>query len=100
MEIEKIRHVAEIEIPEGYISIDCETEAGDINVVKLFPNQTSIDKNSSLIKNSTEFMQKLINNIEIELALESYDTVVLLNEFFREEFGKSADISITEVEYD
>ena len=94
------RYVAEIEIPEGYISIDCETEIGETNIVKLFLNQTSIDNSDFLNKHNSVFMQKLISNIEFEMALESCDTVVLLNGFFREEFGKNADISITEVEYD
>ena len=94
------RYVAEIEIPEGYISIDCETEIGETNVVKLFLNQTSIDKSNFLINHNSAFMKKLINNIEFEMDSKRIDAFVLLNELLREEFGKSADISITEVEYD
>jgi len=100
MSFENSRYVAEIEIPEGYISIDCETEIGDMNIIKFYLNQSSIDKTSYLLHYSSEFKQKLLNNIDIELLTKRDDIEILLNELFKEEFSENADIHITDVEYD
>ncbi len=100
MSFENSRYVAEIEIPEGYISIDCEIEYGSENIVKFFLNQTSVDKSSYLLLYSSHFKEKLLNNIDFHLKTKRKDIENFLNELFKDEFGENIDIHVSEVDYD
>lgn len=100
MSFKNSRYVAEIEIPEGYISIDCEIEHGSGNIIKIFLNQASVDKNDYLLKYPSDFKEKLLNNIEFELITRRNDVENFLNELFKDEFGQFADIHISVVDYD
>ena len=100
MSYKNSRYVAEIDIPEGYISIDCEIEHGSRIIVKFFLNQASVDKTSYLSKHPSEFKQKLFNFEDFELFAYSDDISKWLIQFMKEEFGPDADIHITDVDYD
>ena len=100
MSFNNSRYVAEIDLPEGYISIDCEIEFGDENSIKFFLNQSSVDKDIYLLGSSSEFKHQLLNYIDLELLTERMDIENLLNEIMLEEFGANADILIREVDSD
>jgi hypothetical protein len=92
--------VEEIDLPEGYISIDCEIEFGVENGIKFFLNQSSVDKDIYLLGSSSEFKYQLLNFIGLELLTERMDIENLLNEIMIEEFGANADILNRDVDSD
>ncbi len=61
MSLENTRYIAEIDLPEGYLSIECEILYGTENTLKFFINQSSIDKDSFLKEFSSEFKDQLFN---------------------------------------
>ena len=100
MSFKNSRYVAEIDLPEGYISIDCEREGGGENAIKFVLNQSSVDKDIYLLESSSEFKYQLLNYIDFELLTERMDIENLLNEIMLEEFGANADILIRGVDSD
>ncbi|MGI9534570.1 MAG: hypothetical protein ACR2NW_06435, partial [Thermodesulfobacteriota bacterium] len=56
------RYVAEIELPEGFISIDCEVRKTDRYIISLQLNQTTLSYKEDEI---TPFKEELINNNEV-----------------------------------
>jgi len=100
MPFENKRYIAEIDLHDGYISIECEIEFGSENKINIFLNQSSVDKDGYLRDFSSEFKYKLLNYIDIELFTERMDVENLLNEIMIEEFGVDADILIRDVDSD
>ena len=100
MPIENKRYVAEIDLHEGYISIECEIEFGAESKINIFLNQSSVDKDAYLRDFSSEFKYKLLNFINIELLTKRMDVENLLNEIMLDEFGADADILIRDVDSD
>lgn len=101
MSFENSRYVAEIEIPEGYISIDCETEfGGDVNVLKFYLNQISVDRDNYLLQNPSKFKKELLTNLEFELLTERDEIEKILREIMIKEFGTEANIHISDVDSD
>jgi len=84
MSFENSRYVAEINLPEGYISIDCDIEFGVENAIKFFLNQSSVDNDIYLLESSSEFKYQLLNYIDLELLTERMDIENLLNEIMFE----------------
>ena len=100
MSLENSRYVAEIDLPEGYLSIECEILYGTENSIKIFINQTSIDKDSYLKEFSSEFKNQLLNETDLELRTKRMDVENFLNEVMLEEFGADADILIRDIDSD
>lgn len=100
MSFKNNRYVAEIDLPEGYISIDCEIEFGVENAIKFFLNQSSVDKDTYLLESYSEFKHRLLNYIDLELLTERMDIENLINEIMLKEFGANADILIRDVDFD
>ena len=100
MSLENSRYVAEIDLPEGYLSIECEILYGTENSIKIFINQTSIDKDSYLKEFSSEFKNQLLNETDLELRTKRMDIENFLNEVMLEEFGADADILIRDIDSD
>ena len=100
MSLKNSRYVAEIDLPEGYISIECEIITGSKNIIKFFLNQNSVDKESYLLLSNSPFKNKLLNYEDIEVVSERMDVENLLNEIMFEEFGEDADILIRDIDSD
>ena len=95
-----MRYVAEIDLPEGYISIDCDIEYNGETVLKFYLNQTSVEKDGYLLEDSSEFKEKLFNNNDLNVPTDRKDIKIYLMEFIRKEFGTEADILIRDVDID
>ena len=100
MSFQNNRYVAEIDLPEGYLSIECEITYGSENTINFFINQSSIDKDSYLREFSSEFKNQLLNETDVKLKTNRFDIEILLNEFMRKEFGVEADILIRDIDSD
>lgn len=97
---ESERYVAEIEIQDGYLSIDCQAEPGEKRIIKIFLNHSSVDESVFLANNDSVFIRKLLDNAELELITDRKDIESFLKEVLTKEFGENADIEISNVDYD
>ena len=91
------RYVAEIDLPDGYISIDCEVTRTDRFIISLHLNRSTISYKDSEL---TPFKEELIKNNDVVIEHDSDDVQRFLNELFKNEFIGSSDISLTEVDTD
>ena len=91
------RYVAEIELPSGFISIDCEVTSADKHIISLQLNQTTLSYNEGEL---TPFKEELINNNEVVIEYSSKDVKGFLTDLFKNEFTGYSDISLTEVDTD
>ena len=91
------RYVAEIELPEGFISIDCEITGTKKYIISLQLNQTTLSYETSEL---TPFKEELINNNEVVIEYDSDDVLEFLYDLFKNEFIGYSDISLTEVDTD
>ncbi len=94
------RYVAEIDLAEGYISIDCDIEYNSETILKFYLNQTSVDKVSYLLEKGTEFKDQLLNRYDYQLTTNRKDIEEYLIEFMRIEFGAETEILIRDVDLD
>ena len=91
------RYVAEIDLPEGFISIDCEVKLAEKNLISLQLNQITLSYKDSEL---TPFKEELINNKEVTIEYRSSDFLLFLSNLFKKEFQGYTDISIMEVDTD
>ena len=94
---ESTRYVAEIELPGGFISIDCEVTGTDKYIISLQLNQTTLSYKGGEL---TPFKEELINNNEVVIEYSSKDVKGFLTDLFKNEFVGYSDISLTEVDTD
>ncbi len=100
MSFKNSRYVIEIDLPEGYLSIDCEIEYGEENRMTFFLNQSSVNKERYLPENSSELKKQLLDYNDFEFQTERDDIENMLNELMLKEFGADADILIRDVDSD
>ena len=91
------RYVAEIELPDGFASIDCEVNSGGKNKVYFHLNQSTLPADSH---KTSVFREELFKNSELYIEVETKDILTFLNDLFKNEFSGYSDISITEVDTD
>ena len=95
------RYVVEIDIPDGYISIDCDIEyEGTTTIINLFLNQSSLDYEKFIEKYGSDFIKKLLGYEDLTITTERADIEEYLNELLVNEFGIDSDILIRDVDLD
>lgn len=94
------RYVAEIELSDGYISIDFEIKYGTENHIRFFLNQCSVDESTLILEDSTAFKRKLFEGESSVIITGSRDIENLITGILRKEFGDNVDIVITKVDFD
>ena len=94
-----IRYVAEIETPDGFISIDCEAIKENPAKIYFFLNNSTIDKNI-LDKTNSDFINKLHNNSEIFLITDTENIKNFIMKALSDSYGNKSDISIREIDMD
>jgi hypothetical protein len=105
MNHEPARYIAEIEIPEGFATIDCEVEVLD--------TQTNQSRITLILARCTYKNEKarpeqetLTLREELDLFLESIrvtdrkDLRTVIEELLREAYGNEADISLNRIDMD
>ena len=91
------RYVAEIEMPDGFISIDCEVTHASKYLISLQLNQSTI---SFTDKGSSPLIEELMNNEEVKIEYGSKDVMGFLQDLLKSEFKGYSDIFLTEVDTD
>lgn len=94
------RYVVEIDVPEGYLSIDCDIEYSDVTVIKIFLNQSSVSKENFTGNKRSRFVEKLMDYEDIEIKTARKDIREYLTELLRNEFGDNPDILIRDIDLD
>lgn len=105
MKNNSIRYIAQIEIPEGFATIDCEIEVLD--------NETDQAKITLILASCSYNNEKtkpgqgnLTLREELDLVLEAIritdqkDFRAVIEKLLREAYGKKADIAISEIDMD
>ena len=93
----RTRYVAEIEMPEGIITIDCEVTRGDKYLIFLQLNQSTISFSDV---GSSPLIEELVNSNGVTIEYGSKDVKGFLQDLLRNEFKGYSDISLTEVDTD
>ena len=94
------RYVLEIDLPEGYLSIECDVEFGETAKLHFFLNQSSVDKEKYLEENSSEFKERVLDQGDYETTTERNDIKEFLTDFCKSEFGAASDILIRDIDLD
>jgi hypothetical protein len=100
-----IRYIAEIEIPEGFATIDCEVEVLDDQTDQA---QITLILASCSYKNekTTPVQGNLTLRDELDLLLEAIritdrkDFKAVIEELLREAYGEEADITVSSIDMD
>ena len=102
MDIE--RYIAEIELPDGIASIDCEVHItkGEIEKdIKFFLNFFNYNLESNLVRNDKlTIRQQLDLNFEAEIQTKREDLKIFIMEVLRESYPDAVDIILREIEMD
>ena len=98
------RYVAEIEHPEGYISIDCEVKEYDNSTIKklyFVLNQNSLNQSIDVEnEDRTEFREILEREYEVEIQTGRDDIESYIEELLKQSYGSNAEITVRDVDVD
>lgn len=92
------RYVADIEIPEGVVSIDCEVRSGDKPEVLFILNSSTCEENEKTPVG--DFRGSLENHGEILVEAETDDPEGFIRETLLAAYGPLADITLTDTDTD
>ena len=98
MQEQPSRYVADIEIPEGIVSIDCEVRNGKKTEILFILNSSTYEGN----KNPPEgnFRSSLENRGEILVEAETNDPETFIRKTLSAAYGPLADITLTDTDTD
>lgn len=97
------RHIAEIEMPEGFTSIDCEIEyLNESNTtIRFYLNNVNYDVQ---VHNSggeyLTFREELELNFELVIKTGRKDIPAYIEEILRDAYGGDADITVRDIDMD
>ena len=98
MQEQPSRYVADIEIPEGIVSIDCEVRSGDKTEVLFILNSSTCggSKNPPV----GDFRGSLESRGEILMEAETDDPEAFIRKTLSAAYGPLADITLTDTDTD
>ena len=98
MQEQTSRFVADIEVPEGIVSIDCEVRSGEKTEILFTLNSSTceLDEDSS----SGDFRGSLENRGEILVEAETDDPEAFIKKILSVAYGPLADITLTDTDTD
>ncbi len=91
------RYTADIEIPDGVVSVDCEARNGDKTEILFLLNRSSMQ---SPDPTSGSFRNLLENNGETTLKTADTDTKRFIENTLAAAYGPQADITVAPTELD
>ncbi len=104
MGIDKSRYIAEIEIPDGYISIDCEVDLIDQEKPRLqinfYLNSSSLNIQSTEEYEGKPLRKELENELQAVRVTDVKNVREYIEGILRVEYGEQADIQLSEIEFD
>ena len=93
------RYVAEIETPDGIVTIDCEITEENPTKVHFSLNLTTLDE-SVLYRSNSQFIKDLHLNNETQVTTTRNDINKLIAEILIDAYGNNSDISIIKIDMD
>jgi len=101
---DKSRYIAEIEIPDGYISIDCEVDLIDQEKprfqINFYLNSSSLNIQSTEEYEDKPLRKELENERQAVRVTDVKNVRKYIERILRVEYGEQADIQVSEIEFD
>ncbi len=99
------RYIAEIEIPEGFATIDCEIEYSSENTHNtqirfLLSNYSYEIPNNPRPQGNLTLREELDYDFEAVRTTDQKDIIAVINEHLREAYGDDADITVSSIDMD
>ena len=105
MNHERKRFIAEIEIPEGFATVDCEVEALDpetdqARIILILASSSYKNKKTHTGKANLTLREELDLLGEAIRITDRQDVTVVIEELMRGAYGGNADITVSSIEMD
>ena len=99
------RYIAEIEIPEGLVTIDCEIEFLENNTDQtqirfLLSNQTYEIPNNPRPQGGLTLREELESDLKAIRTTDRKDISEVIQEHLQEAYGEEADITVSSIDMD
>ena len=98
MQKRKLRYVADIEIPEGIVSIDCEVRSGEKTEALFILNSSTCGIDGNPL--AGDFRGSLESRGEILVETETDNPEAFIREILSTAYGPQADITLTDTDTD
>lgn len=98
MQDQTSRYVADIEVPDGIVSIDCEVRSGEKTEILFILNSSTCEGNENPA--AGDFRGSLESRGEILVEAETDDPESFIRETLLATYGPLADITLTDTDTD
>ncbi len=98
MQEQTLRYVADIEVPEGIVSVDCEVKSGEKTEVLFILNSSTCEGNEN--PPTEDFRGSLESRGEILVETETNDPEAFIRKTLSTAYGSLADITLTDTDTD
>ena len=98
MQDQTSRYVADIEVPDGIVSIDCEVRSGEKTEILFILNTSTCEGNET--PPAGDFRDSLESRGEILVEAETGDPETFIRKILLAAYGPSADITLTDTDTD
>lgn len=98
MQDQTSRYVADIEVPDGIVSIDCEVRSGEKTEILFILNSSTCEGNEN--PPAGDFRGSLESHGEILVKTETNDPEVFIRKTLSAAYGPLADITLTDTDTD
>lgn len=97
------RYIAEIEMPDGFASIDCEIEYSNKSktTIRFLLNNLNYDVQVHISESKDlTFRKELELNSEVIIKTDKKDIQAYIEEILRDAYGKDTDITVRDIDMD
>jgi len=98
MQDQTSRYVADIEVPDGIVSIDCEVRSGEKTEILFILNSSTCEGNENTP--AEDFRNSLESRGEILVKAETNDPEAFIRKILSVAYGPLADITLTDTDTD
>lgn len=98
MQKRNLRYVADIEVPEGVVSIDCEVRSGEKTKILFILNNSTCEGDGNPL--AGDFRGSLESRGEILIETETDDPKAFIRKTLSAAYGLPADITLTDTDTD
>ena len=99
------RYIAEIEIPDGFATIDCEIEVSDnetqqVQITLILASCSYENEKTKVVQGNLTLREELDVFLEAIRATDRKDFKAVIEELLRKAYGKDADITVSSIDMD
>ncbi len=98
MQEKTLRFVADIEIPEGIVSIDCEVRNGERTEILFILNSSTCERDGNML--AGDFRGSLESQGEVLVKAQTDNPEAFIRETLSVAYGPLADITLTDTDTD